>query len=180
MQLKTTTTPKFILKGALLVLVIITFGLGSVQAQKAISIEYTEEGKLNWAVIKGNSNSSYVVQAFKWNKWVSVSDTIKGRGPQKYSAKMSPCFKYRILNISNNYNSRSTSNRVPKKCNDCSFSPIKVRDTLTFNQETHYEIYDAYGQVVSEGTTTVVNVSHLKKGIYYINYCNETGEFIKK
>jgi hypothetical protein len=43
-----------------------------------------------------------------------------------------------------------------------------------------YEIYDQYGNVVKKGSGNNVNVADLKKGLYYINYDNKTGEFTKK
>lgn len=49
-----------------------------------------------------------------------------------------------------------------------------------FTSETLFEVYDSYGNIVKKGFGEKVDVSNLKKGIYYLNYDNKTDTFVKK
>jgi hypothetical protein len=52
---------------------------------------------------------------------------------------------------------------------------------ITFSASTLYEIYDQYGNIVKRGYAASVDVSTLKKDLYYLNYDNKMGEtFIKR
>jgi hypothetical protein len=52
---------------------------------------------------------------------------------------------------------------------------------IEFSDDTRYEIFDMYGNVVLKGFGNEVDVQNLKKGTYYINYDNKTGDkFTKK
>ena len=52
---------------------------------------------------------------------------------------------------------------------------------ITFSGMTLYEVYDQYGNIVKRGYANSVDVSALKKDLYYLNYDNKMGEtFIKR
>ena len=64
---------------------------------------------------------------------------------------------------------------------EISFSPMKADKEIMFTAETMYEIFDMYGNIVKKGFGSKVDVGNLKKGAYYINYDNKTGDkFVKK
>jgi hypothetical protein len=72
---------------------------------------------------------------------------------------------------------RHTDLRVPQ----VTFSPTKPRDEIVFSSKTLYEIYDQYGNIVKRGYADRIDVSTLKKDLYYLNYDNRMGEtFIKR
>jgi hypothetical protein len=56
----------------------------------------------------------------------------------------------------------------------------KVDSEISFSDQTDYEIYDAFGNVMTKGRGASVDVSNLKKGMYYINYDSKTGEKFSK
>ena len=44
-----------------------------------------------------------------------------------------------------------------------------------------YEIYDQFGNIVKRGYSTDIDVSDLKKGLYYLNFDNKMGDtFLKR
>ena len=63
---------------------------------------------------------------------------------------------------------------------EITYAPVKVTKDITFSDETLYEIYDQYGNVVKKGFGKMVDCGNLSKGVYYLNYDNKTAEFIKK
>jgi hypothetical protein len=61
------------------------------------------------------------------------------------------------------------------------WGPQKVKDVITFSAPTLYEVYDQYGNIVKRGYANTLDVTSLKKDLYYLNYDNKMGEtFIKK
>jgi hypothetical protein len=61
------------------------------------------------------------------------------------------------------------------------WGPTKPKDVITFSSATLFEIYDQYGNIVKRGYAASVDVSTLKKDLYYLNYDNKMGEtFIKR
>ena len=61
------------------------------------------------------------------------------------------------------------------------WGPTKVKDVITFSGNTLYEVYDQYGNIVKRGYANSLDVTTLKKDMYYLNYDNKMGEtFIKR
>jgi hypothetical protein len=56
----------------------------------------------------------------------------------------------------------------------------KVEDKIVFSDKTKFEIFDSFGTVMVKGENVDINVSNLKKGTYYINFDNTTGEKFNK
>jgi hypothetical protein len=51
---------------------------------------------------------------------------------------------------------------------------------ITFSGDTKYEVFDTFGNIVLQGTGSSVDISSLKKGTYFINYDNKTGDKFTK
>jgi len=149
-------------------------------------INVSKEGILNWKAKNEAGKLPYIVEQFRWNKWVKVGQ-IEGKGtPQEndYSMKITPhsgSNKFRVKQIDYTKKprySQEVSYRSTKM--PVSFSPNKVDNEIMFTDETMYEIYDYYGNIVSKGTGKKVDVSKLKKGDYFLNYDNQMDSFKKK
>ena len=56
----------------------------------------------------------------------------------------------------------------------------KVFDTIDFDQETQYEVFDQYGSLVAQGFGNSVDMKDKSKGQYYVNYGAKFGEVITK
>ena len=55
-----------------------------------------------------------------------------------------------------------------------------MKNNLEFSNETLYEIYDTYGNLVKKGFGKAIDIVNLKKGLYYVNYDSSTGDVINK
>ena len=64
--------------------------------------------------------------------------------------------------------------------NSVSLLTPKVKKTLDFSENTLYEIFDTYGNLVKKGYGQSINVENLEKGLYYVNYDAKTGEVVSK
>ncbi len=142
--------------------------------------------KIVWTTSNELGKLPYVVEQYKWNKWIKVGiiNGLGGKGTNSYSAPIrlnSGPNKFRIKQTDVQGNKKMTkeidqNNPIPA----ITFSPIKVEDEIKFSSETMFEIYDEFGAIVFKGFSDKINCSNLKKGKYYLNYDSKMGEFTKK
>lgn len=149
------------------------------------------EDKLKWETTNENGKLPYIVEQYRWNKWVAVGevDGIGTSGNNKYEFKVTPHSGenvFRVVQIDHSGEKR-VSNQVKfsSKIATVVKSPAIVKDDIQFTSngtpvETRYEIYDAYGNIVKKGVGSSVNCSNLLKGVYYINFDNINEKFVKK
>jgi peroxiredoxin len=60
------------------------------------------------------------------------------------------------------------------------FTPEKVDDKITVSREADYEIYNSYGKAVKKGKGTIIEVSDLTAGLYFLSLEGEVKTFTKK
>lgn len=142
--------------------------------------------KVNWTAQKESGQLPFIVEQFRWNKWVKVGE-IQGKGtagPNSYSAPVrlhSGENKFRIKQV--DYRNKPRYSEEVKTIStkpEVTFSPTRVDDVINFSAPTMYEIYDEYGGIVFKGYGDEVKVSGLEKGKYYINYDTKMDRFTKK
>jgi hypothetical protein len=155
------------------------------------SISCTPEGKLNWGTTSESGKLAYVIEQYRWNKWVVIGevDGIGTSAANEYNFNVTPHSGENKIRVAQ---TDHTGKKRPSKAvtfanttiNEPEFNPKRVRDIIKFSAsgkpiETKYEIYDAYGNIVKKGVGSQVDCSNLKKGAYYINYDNKNEKFIK-
>ena len=153
---------------------------------EVVSIKVDKDGALNW-LTKGESGKlPFVVEQFRWNKWVKVAE-VPGKGTDgqnSYSTKVTPHSgenKFRLKQVDFSGNPRySEPTKFRSMDPPVTFGPVKVSTDISFSSETMFEIYDSYGNIVKKGFADKVDVSNLQKGIYYLNYDNKSEKFVKK
>lgn len=150
-----------------------------------LNIDITDN-KIVWNTSNEMGKLPFVIEQFKWNKWIKVGiiNGKGGKGPNNYSAPV------RLNSGMNKFRVKQTDARGTKKMTKdiersnpakaITFSPLKVDDEIKFSAETMFEIYDEFGAIVFKGFSDKINCSNIKKGKYYLNYDNTMGEFIKK
>ena len=142
--------------------------------------------EIQTAEVDKNGSIPYIVQQYRWNKWITIGK-VEGNGLptiNKYKLKVRTHTGTNIFRLSQTdytgnakHSPRITHESKKPKVN---FGPEKVKDELLFTSETLYEIYDKYGNVVLKGFGNKVNLENLQSGLYYINYDNTMGSFRKK
>lgn len=153
---------------------------------ETIDIKLNEEGILNWKTKGEQGSLPYIIEQYKWNKWVTVGE-VQGKGTideNEYSFKVAMISgenKFRVKQVGLNKKPRYSTeisvknNRVP-----VSFNYDKSKQQIAFSDETAYEIYDRYGNLVKKGFGKSVDIANLEKALHYINFDNQTSEFTKK
>ncbi|MCC6372807.1 MAG: hypothetical protein IT236_17515 [Bacteroidia bacterium] len=146
----------------------------------------SHDGILKWEAKNESGILPYVIEQFKWNKWVRVGE-VQGIGTpdmHEYTFKLlmhSGENKYRIKQ--KGYNSIVRTSReivsIAALVNKPSYAIPMDFSSIDFSVETAYEVYDAYGQIVKKGFGKQINISNLGKGEFYLCYDNTLAEFHK-
>ena len=151
---------------------------------------FVNENKiLNWTTTKEQGKLTYYVEQYRWNKWVKIGE-VDGNGSDrennyKFSVAShihSGSNKFRAKQIDYTGRPRPTMSCVYKALRQEEITLInpKVKKTLDFSDNTLYEIFDTYGNLVKKGYGKIINIENLEKGLYYVNYDNTSGEVVSK
>jgi len=141
---------------------------------------------LVWSTNKESGALPFIVEQYRWNKWVKVGE-IQGKGSIESNnyklavRRHSGENRFRIKQV--DYRNKPRYSEEVKSTTtkeEVSFGPNKIVDLITFSAPTLYEIYDEYGGIVFKGYGAEVNVAGIEKGRYYINYDNKMERFTKK
>ena len=157
-----------------------------------ISIASDADGKLNWKTSGEMGPLPFIVEQYRWNKWVKVGE-VQGIGSEtvnSYNFKItahSGRNKVRIKQV--DYSGAKTSadvsfnSKVPPVtfAMNASQKEIAFKNTAGQAAETMYEIFDSFGNAVKKGYGNRVDIASLKAGgaMYYISYDKNTESFTK-
>lgn len=154
-------------------------------------IKCTPEGSLTWTTTGESGKLPYVVEQYRWNKWVAIGE-VDGAGTaseNSYSFNVAPHSGENKVRVAQTDHTGKKKPSQPVTFSNPAIlepdlNPKKVKNKINFSAggtpvETKYEIYDAYGNIVKKGVGSEVNCENLKKGAYYINYDNKNEKFIK-
>jgi len=151
------------------------------------SMKVGMDGTLSWTTKAESGKLNFVVEQYRWNKWVKVGE-VEGKGKPaaaSYTVKVIPHSgenKFRVKQVDFSPQPRySDPVKFRAVIPEVTFGPLKADKEIQFSDETMFEIFDMFGDIVKKGFGKAVEIGALKKGAYYINYDNKTGEtFIKK
>lgn len=151
-----------------------------------LDIQIDQSGLLTWETLNEQGKLPFIVQQYKWNKWVSVGE-VMGKGTStknSYSFQTLPVSgdnRFRLAQKS--YEGSSRTSPSVEYANDKSpvtYEYDKRLKALVFSAETNYELYNLYGQIIKRGFGTTADMSKLPKGTYYISFDSITTKFEKR
>lgn len=149
-------------------------------------IDVNSEGLISWQTINEQGKLPFVIQQFKWNKWVNVGE-VTGNGTStknEYTFQTTPVSglnKFRIIQKS--YDGRVRSSSSVEYSSDktpVTFTYNKKTKSINFDSDTNYELYNVYGQIIKRGYGKTADIANLPKNDYYISYDSTTEKFEKK
>jgi hypothetical protein len=151
------------------------------------SMGISKSGLLEMTTTNETGKLPYVIEQFRWNKWVEVGE-FEGKGnPEKntYEIQLTTVHtganRFRVKQVDQRGKPRySVETKLNSTIPETTFTPgdgKKVEDAINFSDITLYEIYNGYGNIVSKGVSKRVDVSKLEKGVYYLNYGTLTATF---
>jgi hypothetical protein len=152
---------------------------------EVLMMNLSTDGLLKWNTKNESGTLPYVIEQFKWNKWVQVG-AVEGFGTaenHEYSFRVSMHSgenKYRVKQKGlNNTTKVSGEITVISLVNKPSYAIPKDFSSIDFSAETAFELYDAYGQVVKKGFGKQIKIDNIGKGEFYLCYDNALAEFKK-
>lgn len=157
---------------------------------RCTSISADKSGTINWTTADEAGSLDFIIEQYRWNRWVEAGQ-VKGKGTKQsnaYHFQITPHSgknQIRISQIDNSGEKRSSQSVFFNSgLASLKMSPAKVRDNLYFKSagkeaKTKFEVYDAYGNLLKVGFSTMVDCRNLVSGVYFINFDNQTEKFIK-
>ena len=153
------------------------------------SMGISKGGLLEMTTTNETGSLPYVIEQFRWNKWVEVGE-FEGKGnPEKndYEVQLTTIHngqnRFRVKQKDHRSKPRySFETKINSPLPEVTFTPgdgKKASDAINFSEATLYEIYNAYGNIVGKGVAKRVDVTGLEKGTYYLNYGTATATFKK-
>ncbi|MBL0316885.1 MAG: hypothetical protein IPP69_14425 [Flavobacteriales bacterium] len=149
-------------------------------------IECNSSGNLSWETTGEMGKIPYIIQQFKWNKWVNVGEVMgNGTGTKnayKFQTQLtSGLNKFRVVQKSYEGDLRKSNVcEVTSTVTPVTFKYDKKTKSINFSSETSYELFNVYGQIVKRGRGVSVDCMALVKGEYYISFDSMTEKFMKK
>ncbi len=139
------------------------------------SFIYSKKKKLlEWNITELNADYQYELEQLLYGKWISIKEL--GKPDEMISNTYLPVLLsgmnfFRIKQIDKEGNTL-TSPVVKIKSPNLRVMLLgdKVKEFIEFTAVTHYELFDENGFFIKRGTAKKVNVSDLKKGVYWINF----------
>lgn len=153
---------------------------------EVINITISKDGLINWSTKNEMGSLPFVVEQYRWNKWIPVGE-VQGGGKMdlnKYSFQTiahSGENKFRIKQVGYGDVSKvSTSVTYVSTIGQPTFTLSKNSDDIQFSSETMYEVFDSYGNIIKRGYGNDLKINNLEKGSYYLCYDNIMTDFKKK
>lgn len=153
---------------------------------KINEINISEEGLLKWSATNESGSLPYIIEVYKWNKWVKVGE-VQGNGDEdlnSYSFKITPISGLNKVRVSQKGNMGAPNQSQPVEFNSKVEKPTwafdKKTKKITFSKDTAFEIFDKYGQARIKGYGGFIDVGGLKDDEYYLCYDNFVEPFHKK
>ena len=151
-----------------------------------VDMDIDSEGMIKWTTKAENGPLPFVIEQFRWNKWIKIGE-VEGRGtPDKHDYMFKTSLhsgenKFRIKQVGFSLNSTrySPEAKVVSGTPKCEYTLSKSKDSYIFSCETMYEVYDFYGNIVKKGWGKEMDLNSIEKGSYYLCFDNTVAE-IKK
>lgn len=150
-------------------------------------INITTSGLLTWTTSNESGSLPFIVEQFRWNKWVYVGE-VQGIGsPDKhtYTFQVTPHSGENIVRVRQMGFIKET--RQSPEAKFVSEIPTityaesdKKKNTMLFSDKTMFEVYDAYGNIVLKGFGSEADLTPFEKGLYYLCYDNTIANVRRK
>ncbi len=149
-------------------------------------ITIKEDGFLEWITTNEYGSLPYVIQQYKWSKWVDIGE-VQGKGTPVtnnyafYVEFVSGVNKFRVIQRDGKGKiKKTTSVETTSVMPKLTYVYNKKANQIIFSGKTKYELYDKFGEIIIRGFGAVVDVSELEKDSYWLSYDNLTEGFVKK
>jgi len=150
------------------------------------NISVGDDEILRWTTTNEQGVLPFVIQQKKWNKWVKVGE-VEGKGTSNENS-----YEFKVPTVSGRNEFRviqktfDGTDRVSESTSMISNKPAvtfnydRKIQRIQFSNETAFEVYNIYGQIVKRGFGQAIDISNLSRNTYYLTYDGSTDEFEKR
>lgn len=151
------------------------------------AIKFDRTGKLTWSIKGDPGEDPFLVEQFRWNKWIQVAEVRPADSVRalNYQAEVNSHYgpnQFRVLKIDATGN--PLYSKVAKynnlKAPVVELISSKITDKISFSSETMYELFDQNGNFISGGIAKDVDATEMEKGKYFLNYDTKSVTVTKK
>lgn len=149
------------------------------------SLSVSPTGGMEWTTEKEGAPLTYVIEQFRWNKWIKVGET-KGQGKPEscrynYSVNLhSGVNTFRIYQMDYKGQHTSEEYKVGSTTPEIKIKSLKVSNSIEFSGITDFEVVSEFGTLITAGRGQSIDASKFFKGKYYVNYDNKVGAIVEK
>ncbi len=152
---------------------------------EVVNMSITPQGMFTWTTKKESSSIPYILEQFRWNRWIKVGEVI-GQGKMdlnEYSFQVtlhSGTNTFRLYQIDHKGQRTSQEVKVESSTPIVNIRSTKITNSIDFSAETDYEVYSEYGALVKTGRGITIDTSKFFKGKYYVSFDNKGGVIVEK
>lgn len=143
-------------------------------------------GMLSWETLNEQGKLPFIVQQYKWSKWVNVGE-VMGKGTSvknTYQFQTTPVSgenKFRVMQRGQEGGNRLSPSAEYSSAKDpVAYEYDRKSKRLSFNEDTNYELYNEYGQIIKRGFGKAVDLAGFPRGFYYISFDSQTEKFERR
>lgn len=149
-------------------------------------IECASNGSLTWETTGEMGKIPFIIQQYKWNKWVNLGEVLgngtNSKNQYKFQVQLtSGVNKFRVVQRSFEGDLRkSPVCEISSSVEPVNHRYDKKSKMIYFTTETSYELFNVFGQIIKRGRGTSIECTTLTRGEYWVSYDNRTEKFMKK
>lgn len=153
---------------------------------ETVNISIDEAQILQWITENETGSLPFIVQQYKWNKWIDVGE-VQGNGTPDISNYAfhvdftSGLNKFRVVQFDQSGKTKTSDYvEIESSKPKLTFTYTRSKQIVVFSDDTGFEIHDKYGDLMMKGFGSSVDVSGLSKDSYWLSFDNSTESFLKK
>lgn len=149
------------------------------------SLTVSPTGGMEWTTEKESVPLAFVIEQFRWNKWIKVGE-IKGQGKPETCRYNFPVNLHSGLNTFRiyqmDYKGQHTSDeyKIESTTPEIKIKSLKISNAIEFSAITDYEVVSEFGTLITSGRGPSIDASKFFKGKYYVSYDNKVGAIVEK
>jgi hypothetical protein len=149
------------------------------------SMNIDPSGAMTWTTEKESASIMFVIEQFKWNRWIKVGE-VKGKGEPESTTYSFPANlhfglnTFRIYQIDYKGQHTSAEYKVESISPEIKIKNLKVSDRIEFSDITDYEVISEFGSLITTGRGKTIDASKFFKGKYYVSFDNKGGVIVEK
>jgi hypothetical protein len=151
------------------------------------TITCSQTGMISWTTNGETSSIPYVIEQFRWNKWVYVGE-VQGLGtPGEHTYNFQATMhsgenKFRVKQVGFGKEVKYTPEVkvTPSNTAPVTFTQTSDSKKIALSDNSMYEMFDSYGNIVLKGYGRDIDISSFDKGIYFLCFDNKIEQIERK